>query len=225
VGITKMVDMGKAMGITTWGDPSEYGLSITLGAADIKMTDMATVYGTVANGGRRVDLNPIIKVTDYDGNVLYNKGVPQGNRVLDPGVAYIISSILSDNNARSWEFGSNSPLNIPNHTVPVKTGTTDNKRDNWTIGYTPNYLAAVWVGNNDNSPMSQTLASGITGAAPIWNKIMSMLLGNVSDPPLNIPGDIIIKNCYGKPEYFIRGTENSVNCSFIATPSASPRNY
>ena len=222
VGITKMVDMGKQMGITTWGDPSQYGLSITLGSAEVKMVDMAEVYGTIANAGKEVDVNPIIKVTDYEGNVLFDKGQPQGKQIIDPGVAYIISSILSDNQARSWEFGANSPLNIPNHTVSVKTGTSDNKRDNWTFGFTPTYLVGVWVGNNNNAPMSQTLASGITGAAPIWNKIMSSLLGNVSDPPLKIPDDIILKTCYGKPEYFIRGTDTSVNCNFIATPSASP---
>ncbi len=223
VGIAKMVDMAKKMGITTWGNPSQYGLSLTLGAADVKMTDMATVYGTLANEGKRVDLNPILKVTDYQGDVLYQKGEPQGDQVLDPGVAYIISSILSDNNARAWEFGLNSPLNIPGQTVAVKTGTTDNKRDNWTIGYTPSYVVAVWVGNNDNSPMSQTLASGITGAAPIWNKIMSMLLGNVSNPTFPVPSDIVTKICYGKPEVFIKGTENSVNCNYIATPSATPK--
>ena len=222
VGISNMVDMGKKMGITTWGDPSQYGLSITLGAAEVKMTDMAQVYGTIANLGKRVDLDPLLKVTDYQGNVLYQKENPEKTPVIDSGVAFIISNILSDNQARSLEFGTNSPLNIPNHTVSVKTGTSDNKRDNWTIGYTSSKLVAVWVGNNDNSPMSQSLASGITGAAPIWNKIMSSLLGEVSDAPLKIPDDIIQKSCLGRMEYFVKGTEGLVNCSYIATPSAIP---
>ena len=217
IGIPTMVNMGKNMGITTWGEPSNYGLSITLGAAEVKMTDMATVYGTIANLGEKVDLNPILKITNYQGDIVYQKQVESKRKVVDEGVAYIISNILADNSARSFEFGTNSPLNIPNHTVSVKTGTTDNKRDNWTIGFTPSYLVAVWVGNNDNSPMSQNLASGITGAAPIWNKVMLSLLPNTSDIPLKIPDNIVKKTCFGKTEYFIKGSEN---CSFAATPSA-----
>jgi membrane peptidoglycan carboxypeptidase len=221
VGIPAMVATAKKMGITTWGDPSEYGLSLTLGAAEVKMTDMATIYGTVANLGKRVDLDPILKVSNYDGSVSYQKQEELPNLVLDPGVAFIISNILADNNARSLEFGLNSPLNIPNHTVSVKTGTSDNKRDNWTIGFTPQDLVAVWVGNNDNSPMSQTLASGITGAAPIWNKIMTLLLGNASNATEQIPDDVVMKKCQGRNEYFIKGTENTPDCGFIATPSAT----
>jgi penicillin-binding protein 1C len=222
VGIPAMVNMAKQMGITTWGDPDQYGLSLTLGAAETKMTDMATVYGTVANLGKKVDLDPILKVSNYDNSVSYQKQEELPNLVLDPGVAYIISNILTDNNARSLEFGTNSPLNIPNHAVSVKTGTSDNKRDNWTIGFTPQDLVAVWVGNNDNSPMSQTLASGITGAAPIWNKIMSLLLGNTSNAPEQMPDDVITKKCQGRNEYFIKGTENTGDCNFITTPSATP---
>ncbi len=222
VGIGNMVDMGKKMGITTWGDSNQYGLAITLGSAEVKMTDMATVYGTVANSGKKVNLDPILKITDYQGNLVYQKDAPEEKSAIDEGVAFIIANILSDNPARSLEFGINSPLNIPNHTVSVKTGTSDNKRDNWTIGFTPSRLVAVWVGNNDNSPMSQTLASGITGAAPIWNKIMTMLLGNVSDAPLKIPEDIVQKPCLGRIEYFVKGTENLVNCKIISTPSPSP---
>jgi 1A family penicillin-binding protein len=222
VGISNMVGMGKKMGISTWGDPSQYGLSITLGAAEVKMTDMAQVYGTIANSGKEVNLDPILKITDYQENLIYQKNAPEEKSVIDEGVAFIIANILSDNLARSLEFGINSPLNIPNHNVSVKTGTSDNKRDNWTIGFTPSRLVAVWVGNNDNSPMSQTLASGITGAAPIWNKVMTMLLGNVSDTPLTIPADIIQKPCLGRIEYFVKGTENSVSCKTTPTPSASP---
>jgi membrane peptidoglycan carboxypeptidase len=221
VGIPAMVSMAKQMGITTWGDPSDYGLSLTLGAAEVKMTDMATVYGTVANLGKKVTLDPILKVSNFDQSVSYQKQEELPNLVLDPGVAYIISNILADNNARSLEFGLNSPLDIPNHTVSVKTGTSDNKRDNWTIGFTPSDLVAVWVGNNDNSPMSQTLASGITGAAPIWNKIMTLLLGNASSVTEQMPDDVVMKKCQGRNEYFIKGTENTPDCNFVATPSAT----
>jgi penicillin-binding protein 1C len=222
IGIDAMVNTAKKMGITTWGNPDQYGLSLTLGAAEVKMTDIATVYGTVANLGKRVNLDPILKVSNYDGSIFYQKQEELPNLVLDPGVTYIISNILADNSARSLEFGTNSPLNIPGHTVSVKTGTSDNKRDNWTIGFTPQYLAAVWVGNNDNSPMSQTLASGITGAAPIWNRIMTLLLpNNASNIVQKMPDDVIMKNCQGRKEYFIKGTETTPDCYFIATPSAT----
>lgn len=214
VGIDKMVQAGKNMGISSWGDPSEYGLSITLGAAEVTMIDMATVYGTLANLGKRVDLNPILEVKDYKNNVYEQKSeTPPTRQVLSSGVAFILSDILADNQARSRAFGTNSPLNIPNHTVSVKTGTTDDKRDNWTIGYTDRYVVTVWVGNNDNSPMSPTLASGITGAAPIWNKIMVSLLKNDPANPRVVPEDIVTKQCSGKTEYFLRGTEGNVSCS------------
>ena len=219
IGIPTMIATAKKMGITTWNDPQRYGLSLTLGAAEVKMTDMATAYGTVANQGQRVDVNPILKITNYSGEILYQKNGIEKRQALDSGVTFIISSILADNNARSWEFGSNSPLNIPRHTVSVKTGTTDNKRDNWTIGYTPSFLVAVWVGNNDNSPMSQSLASGITGAAPIWNKIMTNLLGNVNTLSYKMPENVVQKKCGTRAEYFIKGTETNVSCSQIATPS------
>ncbi len=226
IGISNMVNLAKKMGITTWSDPENYGLAITLGAADVKMTDMATVYGVLANEGNRVNLNPILKITDSSGNILEEKKDPpaggEKTKVIDPGIAFIISDILADNRARAMEFGVNSPLNIPNHYVSVKTGTSDNKRDNWTIGYTPKYVVAVWVGNNDNSPMSQSLASGITGAAPIWHNIMVNLLqktASASAGRIIAPSNVIQKNCIGRKEYFIKGTENSVNCTFIPTPT------
>ncbi|KKQ38675.1 MAG: Penicillin-binding protein, 1A family [Candidatus Levybacteria bacterium GW2011_GWC2_37_7] len=223
IGIQKMIDLGKKMGITTWNNPENYGLAITLGAAETKMTDMATVYGVLANGGYKVNLNPILKITDSKGNVLEEKNNPpaggEKTQIIDPGVAFIISNILADNAARAMEFGTNSPLNIPNHNVSVKTGTSDNKRDNWTIGYTPDFVVAAWVGNNDNSPMSQYLASGITGAAPIWHDIMVNLLSNSNSNKITVPPNVIQKDCIGRKEYFIKGTENSVNCTFVPTPT------
>lgn len=220
IGVPTMVSLAKKMGITTWGEPNQYGLSITLGAADVKMTDLATVYGVLANNGERVDLNPIIKITDAWGNVLEEKKSIQNKKVIDGGIAFILTNILYDNNARSMEFGINSPLDIKSRKVAVKTGTSNNIRDNWTIGYTPSILVAVWVGNNDNSPMSG-IASGITGAAPIWNKIMTNLLVNTAARSETIPYDVVKKPCLGRDEYFIKGTETSVNCTLISTPAPS----
>ncbi|MFI5265635.1 MAG: penicillin-binding transpeptidase domain-containing protein [Candidatus Levyibacteriota bacterium] len=206
-------------GITSWTNPQDYGLSITLGGADVTMMDLATVYSTVANAGKRIDPDPILEVKDSFGNILYQKS-PQESQVLDPGVAFIIGDILSDNKARSIEFGVNSPLNIPNHRVSVKTGTTDNKRDNWTVGFTPNIVVTTWVGNNDNSPMSQALASGITGAAPMWNKIMTNILKKRPEGLTLPPDDLVKKPCFGFDMYFLKGTEATA-CALPPSPSPS----
>lgn len=223
IGVPSMVTLAKKMGIKSWGDPDQYGLSITLGAAEASMVDMATVFGTLANNGTRVDVNPILKITDAKGTIIEEKEEVVGSQVLDPGIAFIISDILADNSARAWAFGPNSILNIPGQRVSVKTGTSDNKRDNWTIGYTQDWLVATWVGNNDGRPMSQSLASGITGAAPIWSKVMTKLLkGSVSTRPA-IPENVMQKPCLGRLEYFIKGTENSVGCAALPpSPSTSP---
>jgi len=212
VGIPTMVHLARDMGVSNWNPDDYYGLSVTLGSKEVTMLDMVTVNGTLANQGKRVDLNPILKITDFKGDVLEEKKDSVGRQILQPGVTYILSDILSDNNARSMEFGPNSPLNIPGHTVSVKTGTTDNKRDNWTNGYTPNYVVSVWVGNNDNTPMSQTLASGITGAAPIWNRIMTLLLSGQPDIRQPQPNDIVGIPCNGRTEYFLKGTETNAPC-------------
>jgi 1A family penicillin-binding protein len=225
IGVPNMITLARKMGITTWGNPENYGLSLTLGGGEVKMTDMATVYGTLANGGEKVNLNPILRITDSTGNIVEEKTKDNitKTRALDSGVAFIISDILADNNARAMEFGANSPLNIPNHYVSVKTGTSDNKRDNWTIGYTPDYVVATWVGNNDNTPMSQNLASGITGAAPIWHDIMVNLLSNSKSENISIPSNVIKKDCIGRKEYFIKGTESLVNCAYVpTTPTPKP---
>jgi membrane peptidoglycan carboxypeptidase len=140
-----------------------------------------------------VTLNPILKITDVKGNVLEQKQAPVAREILNPGIAFIISDILADNQTRTAAFGRNSVLEIKNHFVSVKTGTTDNKRDNWTNGYTDNFVVIVWVGNNDNEPMSQTLASGITGAAPIWHRIMESLLTNNPETKPVMPENVMQK--------------------------------
>ena len=148
----------------------------------------------------------------------------ESKKILPPNVAYLLTDILSDNRARTPAFGTNSWLNIPQHPhVAVKTGTTQNLRDNWTIGYTPDYLVAVWVGNNDNTPMSY-IASGVTGASPIWHKIMANLLKNIPDKEFPQPEGLVrvevcpltntlpCEGCGGKWEYFLPGTEPKTHC-------------
>lgn len=187
VGIETMVAKARAMGITTWNDSSRFGLALTLGGGEVTMYDMAQVYGTFANGGQTVPLNPIVSVTTYDGKELYrnpcaNAQQPcNGRQVLSPLTAYQITSVLSDNSARTPAFGPRSVLHIPDQEVAVKTGTTNSLRDNWTIGYTNDRVVLTWVGNNDNTPMS-AVASGVTGASPIWNSIMKAQLSEMSSP-------------------------------------------
>lgn len=220
LGINNIVEQGRRLGINTWTNPERYGVSITLGGAETTMIDLAEVYATIANSGTRVDINPILEVKDSYGNILYKK-IPSESQVLDPGVAFIISDILSDDRARSMEFGFNSPLNISGKRVSVKTGTTDYKRDNWTVGFTPSLVVSTWVGNNDNSPMSQALTSGITGAAPMWNRIMTTLLKDKKDDPILIPGNIVTKNCFGTNMYFLAGTEDNARCFLQPSPTPS----
>lgn len=221
LGVDEIVAFGKKMGISSWGSPDNYGLSITLGAAEVSMVDLATAYGTVANSGVRENINPILQITDSEGKVLEQKE-DKGEQVVSPGVAFIVSDILSDNKARSIEFGSSSPLNIPEQRVSVKTGTTDNKRDNWTIGYASDVLVTTWVGNNDNTPLSQALASGITGAAPMWNRIMTNMLQGKDTTQISPPDDVVPKQCFGYNAYFIRGTDVKVPCK-VFVPSPTPQ--
>ena len=220
-GVSNFIEFARKLGISSWTDPSRYGLSLTLGGGEVTMQDMATAFGVFANSGSRVDLYPILSVRDSSGRLL-EQSSPSSQSVLDPRVAYLISNILSDNAARTPAFGPNSDLNVPN--VAVKTGTTNNLRDNWTIGYTPDRLVAVWVGNNDNSPMSY-VASGVTGASPIWRRIMTEILKTTPSAgfasPANlvkvnictITGQLACEGCPGRSEYFIPGTEPRLACT------------
>jgi membrane peptidoglycan carboxypeptidase len=140
---------------------------------------MISGFSVFANDGRRNSATPILKVSDSNGKV-YDDNRPQNSPVLDPQVARKVNSILSDNAARTPIFGSGNKLFIPGRTVAAKTGTTQEYRDAWTIGYTPYLAAGVWAGNNDNRPM-RAGADGSYVAAPIWNKFMSAAIQNHSD--------------------------------------------
>lgn len=179
-GLENFISFAEQMGISTLTDPKDYGLSATLGGILVRPYDMAVAFGVFANQGVKMPLIAITKVTDWKGNTLEEYDVTKnkltGNRVLEPGVTFLISHMLYDNNARSAAFGSSSYLNVSGHPeVSVKTGTTNDRRDNWTIGYTANAVVVTWVGNNDNTSMSGAV-SGVSGASPIWNKIMKVVL-------------------------------------------------
>ncbi len=175
-GLSTFVASASAMGITSLSDPSNYGLSLTLGGGEVSMVEMATAFGTLANMGINQPVYAIKKVTDKSDVILEENNFVPGQRVLSRETSFIIQQILSDDNARSMVFGRGSMLNIKGHSeVAVKTGTTNDMRDNWTIGYTPDYVVVAWVGNNDNSRMGG-LVSGSTGAAPIWNLVTTKIL-------------------------------------------------
>jgi membrane peptidoglycan carboxypeptidase len=161
------------MGISTFSDSGRYGLALTLGGGEVRLLDMAAAYGAFASGGLRVEPVAVTRVTDARGQLRYQWVLQPGDRVLDERVAYLITSILSDDKARAPAFGEGSVLKI-DRPAAAKTGTTSDWRDNWTLGYTPDLVAGVWVGNADNQPMENV--SGITGAGPIWHEFMQTVL-------------------------------------------------
>ncbi|KKR49447.1 MAG: Penicillin-binding protein, 1A family [Microgenomates group bacterium GW2011_GWC1_41_8] len=219
IGIPTMIDQGNKMGIDSWDGTDGYGLSITLGGGEVTMLDMAEVYGTLSNKGKHHDLKPILKITDHLGTVIEDNSQIESAPVVSEEAAYIISDILADNGARTAAFGPSSDLNIPNNWVAVKTGTSNDKRDNWTIGYTQDFVVVSWVGNNDNSPMNQTLTSGITGATPIWRKITDKMLEKFPSQKPNAPINIVKLPCREREEYFIKGTEPAGGCASITKPT------
>jgi len=169
-GVEDSIKTAKKMGITTLNKPSHfYGLSLVLGGGEVKLLDMVSAYGVFATEGLRVPPVSVLKIEDADGNIIEEtKKSPR--RVLDPESARLINDILSDNKARTPMFGPKSALYFENYQVAAKTGTTNNFKDAWTIGYTPSLVAGVWVGNNDNSPMARQ--PGVVLAAPIWRQFM-----------------------------------------------------
>lgn len=240
-GVSNMIEQGKKMGIRSWDSTPPVGLSLTLGSVEVTMLDMARVYGTLANMGARADLNFIKEIKNSDGvdvtNLFYNRGDQQqiigsvlaqdNEQVVSPLAAYWLTDILSDENARLPAFGRYAKLSVPNHKVAVKTGTSNDFRDNWTIGFTPDTLTVVWVGNADGSFMKKNLVSGITGAAPIWNEVMTTALIDKQPAEFEIPKGLIpVKICAvnglltcqycpsEKTEYFTADKVPTKKCSF-----------
>ncbi len=223
-GLENFLKKAYDMGLTTL-EPTEenlkrFGLSITLGGGEVRLLEITSAYSVFARGGERIDPQAVLEIRDFKNKIIFKKKDPIRKRVLSQEVSFLISHILSDNNARLIAFGPNSYLRIPGKTVAVKTGTTNDLRDNWTIGFTKDITVGVWVGNNDNSPMNQRIVSGVTGASPIWNKIMRYALSNgyedgIIEKPENVIALQIDAYLGGLPkegqptrsEYFIKGTE------------------
>ena len=170
VGINDAIKTAREMGIKTLTDPSRYGLTLVIGGGEVKLLDLTSAYSVFANNGNFVEPSAVLKVENINGEILEERKDFTKSQVLPENVAYQISDILSDNKARIPTFGSGSVLEIRGHSVAVKTGTTNNNKDAWTVGYTPSYTIGVWVGNNDNKPMKK---GGAGLAGPIWNEITS----------------------------------------------------
>ncbi len=186
------IALARRMGITTLLRP-DYGLSLTLGGGEVSLLELTGAYAIFANSGRRVPPVAITRIVDHEGNLVYQYQPPTGEQVIRAEHAYLITSILADNEARTPAFGPNSVLRLP-FPAAVKTGTTNDFRDNWTLGYTPDLTVGVWVGNADYTPMQNV--SGITGAAPIWAEFMQAAIqqltgGNPS--PFARPAGVVEK--------------------------------
>ncbi len=208
-----MIAMARRLGITTL-TRDDYGLSLTLGGGDVSLLEMTGAYAVFANGGVRVPPVAITRILDLNGNVVYEYQPPSGEQVIRAEHAYLISSILSDNNARAWMFGYNSYLNLP-FQAAAKTGTSNDFRDNWTLGYTPDLAVGVWVGNADYTPMNHT--TGLSGAAPIWSQYMQAavpaLTGNNPTPfvmPAGIVEKIICAISGTEPSQWCRGQRSEI---------------
>ena len=233
--IPSAVDLATRMGITTWGPDSNktLGLSLTLGGAEVRPIDMAQVYATFANNGRHVPLVAIRQVVDAGGKVLLEYAQPAGEEVLDPRAAYMISNILSDPAAKLFTYGRSTPLVMKDRPAASKTGTTDNSRDTWTDGYTPNLAMVVWVGNTDGHPMKAALSSMTAGK--IWPEAMQVSfetlgLGAEEFPR---PGGLVEQQVCGdsamrpgeppcRPDLFVAGQAPQVTPTAAAARSTAP---
>lgn len=221
VGLLDAMDMAKRFGITSLKDSSNYGLSFVLGTGEVNLLEMTSVYATFANQGVRAEPRTILDITNKQGNKIYTAQANQ-KKVLEPEVAFLISSILSDNNARAEEFGNELTIS---RTAAVKTGTAEDYKDALTLGYTPSLAIGVWVGNNDNESMDTV--AGSLGAAPIWKKLMETYLKGTTAEAFTKPANIVQLpvcsdgllaadtnrfNSY-RTEYFINGTQPFAYCA------------
>lgn len=173
-GIRDSLNLAKRMGIQTLTNADQYGLTLVLGGGEVKLLEMTSAYGVFAADGVKHEPAAILKIEDGAGTVLFERQEPEPERIISEQVARTISDVLSDNAARAPIFGSNSYLYIPGRDVAVKTGTTNDYRDAWIVGYTPNLSVGAWIGNNDNSPINKQAAGFIV--APMWNEFMQFAL-------------------------------------------------
>ena len=217
IGLKALIEQARRMGITTLGNPEDYDLSLALGGGGVRLIELTAAYGTFANQGYKVQPYSILSVSDFHGEQLYKYSPLAKQRVLDERVAWLISDILSDNEARILGFGQNSVLRL-DRPAAVKTGTTSNFHDNWTVGYTPDLVVGVWTGNTSYEPMLEV--NGLSGAAPIWHQFMRAVLTGWPVQDFQRPSGLVhLEVCtlsgllpssacpYKRQEWFIQGTQ------------------
>lgn len=228
VGVPEALDQAKILGFTTLDDPQRYGLSLALGAGEIKLVELTSAYAVFANGGLKNQPTTVLEIKDKKNRVIYSY-TPRPKQVLSPQASFLIASILSDEKTRAEVFGNLLNISRP---AAVKTGTSENYKDSLTVGFTPSLTIGVWVGNNDGAPMDNV--AGSLGAAPIWKTLMEKFLSGAQIEEFKVPeGMVAVNICRsngflykGSPfggstatnsaiyrEYFIKGTEPTQLCS------------
>jgi 1A family penicillin-binding protein len=222
IGVDALPDMARRLGISTMSRTDAQGLAIALGSSEVPLLQLSTAYATLANGGLRVAPHIIERIEDGAGHVLYSAPASAPEMVLDSRVAYLLTHILADDRARVPGFGQSSVLETP-FGAAVKTGTTTDWRDNWTVGYTTEWVVGVWVGNADNEPMRHV--SGVSGAAPIWNAVIRSAHLHPPAPFAEPAGLVRTQVCatsgqlpgpacaYRHEELFIAGTQPAEPCA------------
>ncbi len=229
IGLASMIATSSLAGIPTYADdPSRYGLALSLGGGEVRMIDLAAAYNMLANNGSTVPPTGILKITTASGQIIEEFKQPLVDQKFDAKQVYQITNILSDNQARQKLFGPGNMLQL-NRPAAVKTGTTDSNKDAWTVGYTPNLLTAVWVGNFDGQPMNGVMGS--TGATPIWHHFMSKILADMPienfvrpsglvDKPITATGQLSCSPATTvRTEIFVEGTEPKASCLPFTLPS------
>ncbi len=207
-GIPNVVATAQALGVTTLDKPPQsYTASLTLGAYPVPLWEMAQAAAVLANSGKLQPARFVLSAKDGGGRELLPQQSQAPKQVLDPAVAFIMNQILSDDSNRVMEFGSRSALTLPDHTVSAKTGTTNDFKDNMTIGWTPKLVTATWVGNADNHAMRGT--TGLTGAAPIWHDVMAQALAGKPDDWPGPPSNVRQMSFEGKQGWVLEGTTPS----------------
>ncbi len=220
VGVKDAIALAKNLGITTLNQPDRYGLSLVLGGGEVKLLDHVNAYATLATGGIRHEKTAILKIENAKGDVLESYQDSPGERVVAEKFVAMLDSVLSNNENRAWIFGENNPLRSDNRPIVAKTGTTNEWRDAWTIGYTPSLAAGVWAGNNDNSPMKPG-SDGSYVAAPIWRAFMDKALENTAVeefPKYNPDDEIAPRDKDGN----LKDTKDSADGSNAITSESDP---
>lgn len=219
-GVSRVLDLAESFGYTTLGDRSRFGLSLVLGGGEVELLEHASAFGILAAEGMRAEPAAVLRVEDATGRIL-EEFHPEPKQVLEPEIARQVTDIISDNNARSFIFGAENFLTLPERPVAAKTGTTNDFHDAWTLGYTPSIVTGVWVGNNNNDAM-KTGADGSKIAAPIWNAVMRFALQEkpveVFTPPLPIITGKPILDGESTPSYTVRIDRISGKLATSETP-------